>query len=147
MMSNIENPENLFPKGGRGKKVEDRFPSNWREIMLEIGKQGKNNSALFIALNIHHDTHYELLKRNEEYAEAYEEYLKHCEEWWFEQARDSILEGRSKTFNQHLWTTIMKNKFKRDWRDESQLDVTTQGQKIENPDPIKIEIIKRSIEN
>ena len=40
----------------------------------------------------------------------------------------------------------MKNKFKREWRDETQLDVTTKGEKIENADPIKIEIIRKRID-
>jgi len=145
-MSNIEEPENLFPKGGRGHRAEDRFPSNWKEIMINLGKEGKNNSAIYIALNIHMDTHYEIMKRNEEYRLAYEEYLKECENWWYERAREAIMEGKSKMFNQHLWTTIMKNKFKREWRDETQLDVTTKGEKIENTDPIKIEIIRKRID-
>jgi len=147
MEQNIEYPENKFPKGGRGHRAEDRFPSNWKEIMIECGKNGQHNTAIFKALNIHHDTHYEIMKRNEEYAQVYNEYLKHCEDWWFESARDAIMEGKSKMFNQHLWLTIMKNKFRQTWRDETQLDVTTAGEKIENPDPIKIEIIRRNQEN
>lgn len=145
MEQDIERPENLYPKGGRGHLVEHRFPKNWKEIMINLGKEGKNNSAIFIALGFQQDSHYELLKRNEEYADAYNEYLKHCEEWWFEKARESYITGKSKMFNQHLWANVMKNKFKDNWKDETQLDVTSKGEKIDSPDPIKIEIIRRKL--
>jgi len=142
MIEDIEYPEIKYPKGGAGKKAEDRFPENWKEIIIDLGKQGKHLSAIWIALRICKDTHYELLKRNEEYDATYQEYLKYCEDWWFEQARESIVMGKSKMFNQHLWTNVMKNKFRENWKDESQLDVTTNGEKIVNAEPIKIEIIR-----
>ena len=62
---------------GQGMKAEDTFPENWKEIMIDCGKRGKNQTEIFIKLNIHHSTHYDILERNEEYREAYEEYLQH----------------------------------------------------------------------
>ena len=131
---------------GQGMKAEDTFPPNWREIMIECGKQGKNNSEIFIKLNIHRDTHYEIMKRNEDYQDAYNEYLKHCEQWWFNKAHEAIQGPDSKRFNDKLWTTIMKNKFKDGWRDERQIDVTTAGEKL-GANPIQIEVLRRGIDD
>ena len=39
----------------------------------------------------------------------------------------------------------MKNKFSNNWTDQSKLDITTQGDKIENK-PIQIEIIKSRLD-
>jgi hypothetical protein len=40
----------------------------------------------------------------------------------------------------------MKNKFKANWQDEKQIDITTQGDKINENNPIQIEIIKKGTE-
>ena len=46
-------------------------------------------------------------------------------------------------FNTRLWQVIMTNKFKDNWKSEKHIDVTTQGEKIDNStSPIQIEIIK-----
>ena len=142
-MSNTEDRRRF--NRGQGMKAEDTFPPDWREIMIECGKQGKNNSEIFIKLNIHHDTHYEIMKRNEEYQDAYNEYMKHCEQWWFNKAHEAISGPDSKRFNDKLWTTIMKNKFRDGWRDERQIDVTTAGEKL-GANPIQIEVLRRGVD-
>jgi hypothetical protein len=57
-----------------------------------------------------------------------------------------MLKGESNKFNQRLWTIIMKNKFKDNWRDEKAVDITTQGDKISEGKNIQIEIIKGSLD-
>jgi hypothetical protein len=131
---------------GQGMKAEDTFPENWKEIMIDCGKRGKNQTEIFIKLNIHHSTHYDILERNQEYKETYEEYLQHCEQWWYDKAHEAIVDGKSKMFNQNLWSMIMRNKFKANWKDEKSLDVSTMGEKLTSVDPIKIEVIRKSIE-
>jgi hypothetical protein len=131
---------------GQGRKAEDTFPEDWKEIMIDCGMRGKNQTEIFIKLNIHHSTHYELMDRNKEYKETYEEYLKHCEQWWYDRAHDAIVHGKSKMFNQNLWSMIMRNKFKSNWKDEKSLDVSTMGEKLTSVDPIKIEVIRKSME-
>lgn len=132
---------------GQGMKAEDTFPENWKEIMIDCGKRGKNQTEIFIKLNIHHSTHYEIMERNQEYKDTFEEYLKHCEQWWYDAAHESIVNGKSKMFNQNLWSMIMRNKFKNNWKDEKSLDVSTLGEKLTIADPIKIEVIRKSIED
>jgi len=50
--------------------------------------------------------------------------------------------GQSNKFNQRLWLQIVKNKFRDNWKDEKQIDVTTQGDKISDNKSIQIEIIQ-----
>jgi hypothetical protein len=46
-----------------------------------------------------------------------------------------------------MWSLVMRNKFKDNWRDEKSVDVTTQGEKIKEDNPIQIEIIRKQVDN
>jgi hypothetical protein len=124
--------------------LEKTMPPQWYEIMVEAGRNGKHITEFLIQLGISWEGHHALLKRNLKYSEAFNEYNKLCEQWWFNKAHESIAKGESNRFNQRLWTIIMKNKFKDNWRDEKQMDITTQGDKISDGKTIQIEIIKGS---
>lgn len=133
-------------KRGRGRpRVETYLDPAWYEIIIESGKQGKHITDYLIKLGISWETHYELLKRNKKYSEAFKEYNKLCEQWWYDKAHEAVSKGESNKFNQRLWLQIVKNKFRDNWRDEKQIDVTTQGDKIKEDNPVQIEIIRRTI--
>lgn len=122
--------------------LERTMPPMWYEIIVESGRQGKHITDFLIQLGISWEGHYDLLKRNLKYSEAFKEYNKLCEQWWYNKAHESMEKGESNKFNQRLWTIIMKNKFKDNWKDEKQLDVTTQGEKLSDNKSIQIEIVK-----
>jgi hypothetical protein len=133
-------------KKGRGRpKVETYLDPEWYNIIIESGRTGKHITDYLIKLGISWDTHYELLKRNAKYSEAFKEYNKLCEQWWYERAHEAVESGQSNKFNQRLWLQIVKNKFRDNWKDEKQLDVTTQGDKLTENKSIQIEIVKSSI--
>ena len=125
--------------------MESTFPSDWREIILQSGREGKHISDFIIKLGYTYETHYQLIKRNREYSETYKEYQLLCEQWWYETARISLERGESNKFNQRLWTIIMKNKFKDNWSDDKTIDITTQGEKITNDNAIQVEIIRKTV--
>jgi hypothetical protein len=131
---------------GRGRpRLETTMPPQWYEIIVESGRDGKHITDFLIKLGISWEGHYELLKRNKKYSEAFKEYNKLCEQWWYDRAHEAVQSGQSNKFNQRLWLQIVKNKFRDNWRDEKQLDVTTQGESIKEQNPVQIEIIRRSV--
>jgi hypothetical protein len=132
-------------KGGR-PRLEKTLTPEWYNIMIDAGRNGKHITDFLITLGISWEGHYALLKRDKKYSEAFKEYTKLCEQWWYERAHEAIATGQSNKFNQRLWTIIMKNKFKANWQDEKQIDITTQGDKINDNNPIQIEIIKKGTE-
>lgn len=132
-------------KGGR-PRLEKTLTPEWYNIMIDAGRNGKHITDFLITLGISWEGHYALLKRDKKYSEAFKEYSKLCEQWWYERAHEAIATGQSNKFNQRLWTIIMKNKFKANWQDEKQIDITTQGDKINENNPIQIEIIKKGTE-
>ncbi len=118
----------------------------WKEIILDAGRNGRHITSYLIELGISWETHYALLERNKEYSEAFSEYQKLCEQWWFNKAHESMDENEGAGFNTRLWQVIMTNKFKNNWKSEKHIDVTTQGEKIEpGKNPIQIEIIRKNI--
>jgi hypothetical protein len=127
-------------------RVETYLDPQWFDIIVESGKQGKHITDFLIKLGISYDTHYTLIKRNTKYAEAVREYNKFCEQWWYDKAYQSVADNTSNKFNQRLWAIIVSNKFRDNWR-EKQIDVTTQGDKLNDSKNIQIEIIKTKIED
>lgn len=142
----MENNEPV--KRGVGRpRVEHTMPPEWYNIIVDAGREGKHITQFLISLGISWESHYELLKRNKKYSEAFKEYNKLCEDWWYNKAHESILNNESNKFNQRLWTIIMKNKFKDSWSDEKQVDITSKGDKIGQDNSIQVEIIRRSIDD
>jgi hypothetical protein len=89
-----------------------------------------------------------MLKRNKDYNHVFQTYQRDCEQWWYQQAHNAMASGESNRFNQRLWTIIMKNKFRDNWSDEKQIDITTQGDKITPTDnKIQVEIIRKNTES
>ena len=129
-------------KGGR-PRLEKTMPSNWAEIILEAGREGKHITHFLCGLGISWEGHHALLKRNIVYSETFKEYQKLSEQWWFERPHEAIASGQSNKFNQRLWTIIMKNKFRDSWSDEKQIDITSAGDKINDNSFIQVEIIKK----
>ena len=118
----------------------------WYNIGIDAGKNGKHITDFLITLGISWDTHHALLKRNKRYSEAFNEYNKLCEQWWYNKAHEAIASGESNKFNQRLWTIIMKNKFKGNWQDENKVDITTKGDKLNPTDnTIQVEIIRKTL--
>lgn len=143
----MDNNFNEAPRRRAGRpRLETTMPTQWYEIIIEAGRRGKHITDFLITLGISWEGHYELLKRNKKYSEAFKEYNKLCEQWWYERAHEAVESGQSNKFNQRLWLQIVKNKFRDNWRDEKQLDVTTQGDKIKEDNPVQIEIIRKTID-
>ena len=142
-MSNTED-NNKRPVGR--PRLEDTMNPEWYKIIIEAGKEGKHITEVLTILGISWEGHYALLKRNKQYSGAYTEFLKLAENWWYNKAHESMSEDNGVGFNTKLWETIMKNRFKENWRSEKHIDVTTQGQKLEpSKNPIQIEIIRKEI--
>jgi hypothetical protein len=135
--------EEIKKQQGPGRpKLEYTMDPEWYKIIIEAGQKGKHITQFLIELGISWEGHHALLKRNTKYNEAVQEYKKLCENYWFNMAHSSMVDNGGAGFNSRLWSLIVRNKFPEHWSDQSQIDLTTQGQAIENKTPIQIEIIK-----
>jgi hypothetical protein len=136
------------PKRGVGRpRIESYINPEWKNIILDAGRNGKHITQFLIELGLSFQSHRNLLNRSKEYKLIFDEYQKLCENWWYERMYESVVKGESNKFNQRLWTIIMKNKFKENWNDEKQLDITSMGEKLNSDNKINIEIIKSKLED
>jgi hypothetical protein len=137
------------PRRGRGRpRVENKINPMWKDIMLESGEKGKHTTEILIELGISWNGHYAMLERNKEYKQTYSEFLKLAENYWFNLALDAMNDNGGNKFNTRLWETVMKNRFKENWKNEKQVDITSQGEKINGTDnKIQVEIIKKNLED
>jgi hypothetical protein len=136
------------PKRGAGRpRIESYINPEWKNIILDAGRNGKHITQFLIELGLSFQSHRNLLNRSKEYKLIFDEYQKLCEHWWYERMYESVVKGESNKFNQRLWTIIMKNKFKENWNDEKQIDITSMGEKLNSDNKINIEIIKSKLED
>jgi len=143
----MENNEPNRRRPGR-PRLEETITPMWKEIMLDAGKDGKHISEVLTILGISWNGHYALLERSKEYSQTYSEFLKLAETWWYNKAHEAMQEDNGMGFNTKLWETIMKNRFKDNWRSERYIDVSTKGEKIESSKtPITIEIVRKNTED
>lgn len=128
-------------------RMEDTLPENWKDIIIQAGIEGKHITDFLVKLNISWEGYSSLLKRNAQFRRTVEEYRKHAEEFWFNMAHQSMIENGGHRFNDRLWSLIMRNKFGDNWKENKNVDITTQGDKLTKPDAIKIEVIKKEVKN
>jgi len=140
-MSDIQE-ENNTPKRGRGRpRLEETMPTEWEKIIHDAGKEGKHITQFLIELGISWDGHWALMERSQKYNRAVKEYEKLCENYWFQMAHDAMVETGGAAFNSRLWSLIVRNKFPKNWSEATKVDVTTNGEKLQQNN-IQIEIIK-----
>ena len=119
-----------------------RFPENWKDVLIEIGRGGGNRIDMMIELDLNQDTFARLMNRSPEFADAVNKALRLSEQWWINIAKQEWIKGNSKSINSNHWSLIMRNMFKDNWSDKKDVDITTKGDKIESVKTIEVEIVK-----
>lgn len=136
-------PNNNEDKRGRGRpRTETKLPEGWRDIIVQSGIEGKHITDFLITLGISWDAHWNMMGRSKEYNRAVQDYLKYCEQYWYNMAQEHMVETGGAAFNSRLWSLIVRNKFPTNWSEASKVDVTTNGDKINSNKQITIEIVR-----
>lgn len=119
-----------------------RFPENWKDVLIEIGKGGGNRIDMMLELNVNKETFTRLMDRSPEFMETVNTALSYSEQWWVNIAKQEWIKGNSKSINSNHWSLIMRNMFKDNWSDRKDVDITTKGDKIDGVKTIEVEIVK-----
>ena len=120
------------------------FPPNWKEVLLDLGRQGKNKLDFAIELKISRNTLYRLMERSEEFMSTINEALSLSEQWFVSKAVERWGEDGAKGLNTTFMKYYIANVYRdSEWKDVEQLiDVKTDGKSINNINEIKVDIIK-----
>lgn len=119
-----------------------RFPENWKDVLIEIGRGGGNRTDMMLELNVNKETFTRLMDRSPEFMETVNTALSYSEQWWINIAKQEWIKGNSKSINSNHWSLIMRNMFKDNWSDRKDVDITTKGDKIDGVKTIEVEIVK-----
>jgi len=122
------------------------FPENWRNQIIEMGKEGKSQSHFIVYLNISRPSYYKLLEIDRDFSNTIAQAKEHSKLWWFEKVRGGFENDNSKNINGQLWSLVVRNMFPEDYVDKKEVDVSTQGQPLKD-NKIEIEIIKKVVDD
>lgn len=113
-----------------------KFPDNDKEKqalfdkMIALFSEGMSKTEVAVNLNIALSTFYEWEKTYPEFSEAIKEGLAHSQSWWEKIARDNLLNHTGTSFNNTSWIFNMKNRFRQDWSDRTEVEQTVKTLEI-----------------
>ena len=140
------------PKRGRPRKTMEALvkrniiSKNWKEDILEMGREGKALMHIVNYLGVTWDTFYRLKERDSEFLETVNVYQQLSEEWWIDITRRMWQEGNSKHINANHWSLMMRNMFNDRWKDRKDYDVKSDGKAITPNNKIEVEILGLEIQ-
>lgn len=115
----------------KGKWNED-----WQKEILEIGRNGGNKTHMMEHFNLGRETFYKLYNNEPQFTNTVDKAMILSQNHWLKHVETAFKKGESKNINSGLWQFMMKNMFPQDFTDSKTIDVTTQGQKINDKDII-----------
>ena len=117
------------------------FPTNWKEVIYDKGKEGGNKLDFAIELNINRKTLYKLMDRSADFRSTIEQALQYSEQWFIQKAMNDWKENTGKNINSNFFKYYAQNVYRdSEWIDRT--DITSDGKSITPDNQIQIEIIK-----
>ena len=110
------------------------IPNTWKEDILQMGRDGKNKLHFANHLGITRDLMYRLMDRDQDFSGTIHLALEYSQQWWVDKIRDGFENDKSSKMNAQLWKYYVSNVYRNDWKTEQQIDITTGGEKLHNPD-------------
>ena len=134
------------PAFENSKQLEEKgiFPKDWKQGLINLGKEGKAQTHFMVYLNISKNTYYKIIQIDPEFRDIVAQARDQSKLWWFEIAREGFDKSQSKTINGQLFSLMIRNLFPDDYVDKKEVDIQTLGQPIKD-NKIQIEIIKKII--
>ncbi len=135
------------PKRGRPRKTMEALvkrkiiSENWKEDILQMGREGKALVHIVNYLKVTWETFYRLKERDQDFLETVNMFQQLSEQWWVDVTMRHWQEGKSKDINSNHWSLMMRNMFNERWKDRKDYDVKTDGKPITQTNKIEVEIL------
>ena len=97
------------------------YKPEYCEKLIEWSKDGHSLVWIGSQLDVTRETLYEWGRVHPEFSDAMNVGRAHCQAWWEQKGRDGLADPR---FNAALWSKNMGPRFKQDWSEKSQLEIT-----------------------
>lgn len=116
------------------------FPEDWKSVVMELGKNGKNRIHFMNALNISRNAFNNLLERSKDFKETIDQALQLSEQWFINKALENYDEKYGRDLNSNFFKYYLQNVYRDSgWKDQT--DITTDGKAITTDNAIQVEII------
>jgi hypothetical protein len=122
-------------------------PSTWKEDILELGRRGKNKIHYANYLGISRELMYRIMERDFDFLGTINRALELSQIWWIDKVGEAYEQDKSQKFNAQLWKYMMENTFRKDWKTEQNIDITSKGDKINPDNNIVVEIVRTKKED
>lgn len=138
--------QNKRPKGRPRKTMEalvsrGLVPTTWKEDILQMGREGKNKLHFHNFLGISRQTFYNIMDRDKDFLDTINLALEYSQEWWVNKVREGFENDKSNKMNAQLWKYYVENVYRKDWKSESSIDLTSGGEKLNQDNNIIVDII------
>lgn len=138
--------EEKRPKGRPRKTIEALvsrgiIPATWKEDILQMGREGKNKLHFANFLGIHRDLMYRIMERDDNFSSTIKLALEYSQEWWVNKVREGFENDKSNKMNAQLWKYYVENVYRKDWKTESSIDLTSGGEKLNQDNNIIVDIV------
>jgi hypothetical protein len=106
--------------GGRPTKYDPKMC----DVVANMGHEGEGVVDVCVELGIVKDTFYLWVKDKPEFSDAVNQFKRNSQQWWERVGRNAVI-GQVDGFNATAWIFNMKNRFKDDWRDKVEQDLSS----------------------
>lgn len=110
---------------GRPTKYKPEFC----DIVIECGREGMGKAEMAAELGIAYSNFDIWQHEHPEFQDAVKEAVRQSQAWWEKKGRIATF-GEVPGFNATSYIFQMKNRFKEDWREKQDVDVTSNGATI-----------------
>ncbi len=117
------------------------IPTTWKEDIIQMGREGKNKLHFANHLGITRDLMYRIMDRDQDFSGTITYALELSQEWWINKVREGFENDKSSKMNAQLWKYYVENVYRKDWKTEQSIDITTGGSKIQGDNNIVVDII------
>lgn len=104
-------------------------PEYCEEIIAFMG-QGYSKEAFAGEIGVSKQAVYRWIKKHKEFRNAVKRAEEKCRLFWEGLGIEMVLQGQG---NATTWIFNMKNRFRREWNDKIQTDITTNGKELPTP--------------
>jgi len=121
------------PKHAGGRPTD--YNPEWVKTLPEMFSEGQSVLEVSVNLGISRNTFYEYCKLYPEFNDAATRGKEISQQWWEKMGRSHLFDtseydGESKVstsvkFNDRLWSKNVSCRFRNDWTDKSEIDLTT----------------------
>jgi len=116
-------------------------PPTWKEDILQMGREGKNKLHFANYLGIYRDLMYRIMERDQDFSSTINRAMEYSQEWWVNKVKEGFENDKSSKMNAQLWKYYVENVYRKDWKSEQSIDLTSGGEKITPDNKIIVDIV------